>query len=115
MKVNITRTTEVKTSNTLDLTNGTASNRTYTANFSKAWEISRILIKFSTAQSRNITITFNDGTNDYPEKTENADTSTAYAYTPTNCFGTSSDGLKIMFSQTGGACTATIKIIYRDA
>ena len=100
----------------LDLTAVAEGDRTFTSTFSKAWEISRIQILFSTAQARDITISNYDGTNLFTERTETADTSLTYVYPAAyNWFGTATDEIRIVFAQTGGACTATIRVIYRDA
>lgn len=100
----------------LDLTAALEADRTWTSTFTKAWEISRIQILFSTAQSRNITIYNYDGTNLFTEHADTGDTSLTYVYPAQYAwFGTATDEIRIVFSQALAACTATIRVIYKDA
>ena len=104
------------TSTALDLTSGTVGNRTFTTTFSQAWEISRIQILFSTTVPRDITISNFDGTNLFTENSDTGDTSLTYVYPAQyKWIGTATDEVRLVFSQTLTACTATIRIIYKNA
>jgi len=103
-------------SSAIDLTEAAQADRRFETTFSAAWEISRIEIKFSTAQSRDITIYNYDGTNLFTENSDTGDVSTAYLYPAQyNWFGTATDEVRIDFSQAAGACTAIVRVVYRGA
>ena len=101
------------TSAALDLTSVT---RTYTRAFTKAFKVAYVLINFTTGQSRDITISLNDGVASYALLTDTGDTTNgAYIWVPTfNLIGLSTYTIITTFSQTLAACSATVKVVSED-
>lgn len=104
-------------SDVLDLTDALAANRRTTSETTTHYPggqmLTCVVVKFTTAQARDITISLYDVSNDvaYPISIALASTVTVYSFIPT-CQVAVPDGfeVRVAFSQAGGACNATVLI-----
>lgn len=102
-------------SDTLDLTDASAANRRTTSGATTKYPggqmLTCVVMKFTSAQARDVTISLYDVGNDveYPIDIVLASTVTVYSFIPTSQVAVP-DGfeIRVAFSQTGGACTATV-------
>lgn len=99
----------------LDLTNATQANRRYTLNTTRGWQLISVYVTFTTASSRDITISDIRDTEVYTWSTTTGDTSTGIKITPNpaqDALQPDTYDLRIDFSQTAAACSATVRVIY---
>ena len=101
----------------LDLTNVTAANRRYTLDTSRGWQLIAVYITFTTAVSRTITVSdVRTATSEvYDWSTTTGDTSTTIKITPNPTLDSilpETYDLRVQFSQTASACSATVRVIY---
>ena len=99
----------------LDLTDATAANRRFTVNTTRGWSLTAIYMTFTTAASRDITISDVRGTEVYDWSTTTGNTATTVKITPNpnlEAILPDSYDLRVQFTQTGSACSATVRVVY---
>lgn len=99
----------------LDLTSAAAASRRYELNTTRGWQLIAIYIEFTTAASRDITVSDVRGTQLFAWSTTTGDTSTNAKITPNPILDSvlpDTYDLRVQFTQTASACSATVRIIY---